>query len=239
MLLSIDAARRTDIQAVSADSDYDAVIIGSGISGAIIASELSKAGKRVLVLEAGSATDRTLRGYQEYVTNFYGAATKDNQSPYPVNLNAPMPRSPELRKLQPGETNASAYMVQSGPYVTDTTYTRVFGGTTMHWEAKTPRMLQEDFKAKSLFGQGVDWPLNYTDIEADYQIAEREIGVSADVDDQTYLDVTFPKDYVFPMQGLPLSYLDQMVAKGINGTDVKLYGETYPIKVRPYPQGRN
>ncbi|WP_341486579.1 GMC family oxidoreductase [Pararhizobium sp. A13] len=239
MLFPIDSARRTDIGAVAADSDYDAIVVGSGISGAIVAHELSKAGKRVLVLEAGSGTDRTLSGYDEYVTNFYAAASKDNQSPYPVNLNAPMPRSPELRKLQPGETDASTYMVQSGPYVTDTTYTRVFGGTTMHWEAKTPRMLQEDFKAQSLFGQGVDWPLDYDDIEADYQVAEREIGVSADVADQSYLDVTFPKDYVFPMRGLPLSYLDQMVAKGIDGTDVELYGHTYPIKVRPYPQGRN
>ncbi|SEP29644.1 Choline dehydrogenase [Rhizobium tibeticum] len=239
MLFPIESARRTDLKAVSEDSIYDAVIVGSGISGAIIANELSKAGKRVLVLEAGSGINRSLRGYEEYVTNFYSAAIKDNQSPYPVNLNAPMPRSPKLRRLQPGETDASTYIVQSGPYVTDTVYTRVFGGTTMHWEAKTPRMLQEDFKAKSLFGQGVDWPLEYSDIEADYQVAEREIGVSADVEDQTYLDVTFAKDYVFPMRGLPLSYLDRTVAKGIDGTDVNLYGQTYPIKVRPYPQGRN
>jgi choline dehydrogenase-like flavoprotein len=215
------------------------VIVGTGISGAIIANELSKAGKRVLILEAGSGTDRTLTGYEAYITNFYGAASKDNQSPYPVNPNSSMPRSTDVRKLQPGETDASAYMVQSGPFVTDTTYTRVFGGTTMHWEAKTPRMLPEDFKARTLFGQGVDWPLDYADIEADYQVAEREIGVSANVEEQDYLGVTFPKDYVFPMKGLPLSYLDKMVAKGIEGTEVELYGQKYPINVRPFPQGRN
>ncbi|MBB5574789.1 GMC oxidoreductase [Rhizobium paranaense] len=239
MLFAIDSARRTDIGAVAADGNYDAVIVGTGISGAIIANELSKAGKRVLVLEAASGTNRSLDGYNALVTNFYKAASKDNQSPYPVNPNVPMPRSPELRKLQPGETNASTYMVQSGPYVTDTTYTRIFGGTTMHWEAKTPRLLQEDFKSNALYGQGLDWPLDYRDIEADYQTAEREIGVSADVEDQSYLDITFPQGYVYPMRGLPLSYLDQMVAKGIDGTSVELYGQNYPVKVRPYPQGRN
>ncbi|WFU12038.1 GMC family oxidoreductase (plasmid) [Rhizobium sp. CB3090] len=239
MLFAIDSARRTDIGAVASDRNYDAVIVGTGISGAIIANELCRAGKRVLVLEAGSGTNRSLDGYDALVTNFYKAASKDNQSPYPVNPNVPMPRSPELRKLQPGETNALTYMVQSGPYVTDTTYTRIFGGTTMHWEAKTPRLLQEDFKSNALYGQGLDWPLDYRDIEADYQTAEREIGVSADVEDQSYLDITFPQGYVYPMRGLPLSYLDQMVAKGIDGTTVELYGETYPVKVRPYPQGRN
>lgn len=239
MLFPIDSARRTDIEAVSADDQYDAVIVGTGISGAIIANELSRAGKRVLVLEAGTGTDRTLSGYEKYLANFYGASSKDNQSPYPVNPNASMPRSPLLRKLQPGETDASTYMVQSGPYVTDTTFTRVFGGTTMHWEAKTPRMLPEDFKTRSLFGQGLDWPLGYDDLEGDYQVAEREIGVSANVEDQTYLGLQFPKDYVYPMKGLPLSYLDKQVAQGIDGTKVELYGEQYPIKVRPFPQGRN
>src|SRR6218665_773995 len=131
--------------------------------------------------------------------NFYGAAIKDNQAPYPVNRNADMPRGPDLRKLQPGETDASSYIVQAGPYVTDTVFTRVFGGTTMHWEAKTPRMLPSDFQTRSMYDQGVDWPVSYAEIEPDYEQAEREIGVSADVEDQTYLDVNFAKDYVYPM----------------------------------------
>ena len=234
-----NVAQPVDAAKAAADTGYDAVIVGSGISGAIIARELSKAGKRVLIVEAGPGTDRTAAGYDQYMLNFYGAASKDNQSPYPFNPNARMPRGSELRKLQPGETDAASYIVQSGPYVTDTVFTRVFGGTTMHWEGKTPRMLPEDFRARALFGQGVDWPLDYEDLKADYELAEHEIGVSADVEDQTYLDLAFPEGYVYPMKGLPLSYLDQVVSKGIDGTEVELYGETYPLKVRPFPQGRN
>jgi choline dehydrogenase-like flavoprotein len=240
MLFRIDAALLADGRAAAAASDvYDAVIVGTGIAGAIIANELTRDGKRVLVLEAGTGTDRSISGYESYLTNFYAASSKDNQSPFPENPNARMPRSTELRKLQPGETDPTPYVVQSGPYVTDTNYTRVFGGTTMHWEAKTPRMLPDDFKVRSLFGQGLDWPLSYEDIEPDYRVAEREIGVSADVEAQTYLGLRFPEGYVYPMKGLPLSYLDQMVGKGLDGTEVDLHGQQYSIRILPYPQGRN
>jgi len=226
-------------QALAEDQGYDAIVIGSGISGAIIASELACQNKRVLVVEACPDTNKTFDGYTSFLTHFFNAAAKDNQSPFPIFANAPMPRGSELRKLARGQTNGGSYIVQSGPYVTDTVYSRVFGGTTMHWEAKTPRMLPEDFKTRTLFGHGVDWPLDYHDLEPDYERAEREMGVSANVDEQRYLDVTFRNGYVFPMRGLPLSYLDQMVDKGIAGTTVKLYGKHYPVGVRPFPQARN
>ncbi len=41
------------------------------------------------------------------------------------------------------------------------------------------------------------------------------------------------------MHGLPLSYLDEQVDKGIRGTNVELYGESFALKVRPFPQARN
>lgn len=239
MLFPSESALRVDPQAVAGSRDYDIVIVGSGISGAIIAKQAAEAGKRVLVLEAGTGASRSLVGYDDLLTTFYSAAAKDNQSPFPVNANAAMPRSPQLRKLQAGETDSSTYIVQSGPYVSDTTYTRIFGGTTMHWEAKTPRMLRSDFKSRTNYGQGLDWPLSFEEVEEDYRLAEQEIGVSANVEDQSYLGQTFPDGYVFPMRGLPLSYLDQQVNNGIDGTSVDLYGRIYPLKVRPYPQGRN
>jgi choline dehydrogenase-like flavoprotein len=238
MIFPRGAARRTDHEAAS-KVVYDAVVVGAGISGAIIANELSRSGKRVLVLEAGSGEDITLSGYEEYLRRFYGTVSKDNQAPYPPNPNAPMPRSTDLSKIPPGETDSSAYLVQKGPFATDTTYTRVFGGTTMHWEGKTPRMLPEDFETATRFGHGLDWPIDYDELGPYYAQAEHEIGVSADVEDQAYLGVTFDPDYVFPMKGLPLSYLDQTVARDVDGMRVDLYGEPYALKVRAFPQGRN
>jgi choline dehydrogenase-like flavoprotein len=233
-----DAASRTD-HAAAADVLYDVVIVGAGISGAIIAARLSEAGKRVLILEAGPADDLTLRGYESYLDRFYSATSKDNQSPYPASLNAPMPRGTDARRIFPGSPDASAYLVQSGPFASDTTYTRVLGGTTMHWEAKTPRMLPDDFRMRTLYGEGADWPLTYDDLAPYYNEAEREIGVSADVEDQAYLGISFDEDYVYPMKGLPLSYLDRMVAKDVDGMLIALDGEQTRLRVRPFPQGRN
>ncbi len=239
MRLSLENARRTDLSALEMDQTYDAVIIGSGVSGAIIALELCQAGKRVLIVEAAPETGKGFDGYQSLLTHFYGQVSKDNQSPFPTNPNAPMPRGSELRKLAPGETNSQSYIVQSGPYVTDTVYTRVFGGTTVHWEAKTPRMLQEDFQTRTLYGHGLDWPLSYAEIEPDYQKAEREFGVAGELTDYGSLNVPFAPGYVLPMHGLPLSYLDQQVAQGVNGAREELWGEGFELTVRPYPQARN
>ncbi|MGO9961668.1 MAG: GMC family oxidoreductase [Solirubrobacteraceae bacterium] len=238
MIFPRGAAQRTDHKSAS-QTLYDAVIVGSGISGAIIANELSAAGKRVLILEAGAGGDMTIRGYEDYLSRFYATPFKDNQSPYPVNDDAPMPRGTDVRPIPPGQTDASTYVVQTGPFATDTVYTRVLGGTTMHWEAKTLRMLPQDFAMRTRFGQGQDWPLSYDDVAPYYARAEREIGVSADVGDQAYLGITFEPGYVFPMRGLPLSYLDQTVARDLDGTEVQLDGERYSLKVRSFPQGRN
>src|SRR5436305_8781549 len=115
-----------------------------------------------------------------------------------------MPRGTDAHRISAGAPDSSAYVVQSGPFATDTTYTRVLGGTTMHWEAKTPRMLPDDFRMRTLYGEGVDWPLSYDDLAPYYNEAEREVGVSADVEDQAYLGISFDERYVFPMKGMPL-----------------------------------
>jgi choline dehydrogenase-like flavoprotein len=230
--------RRTDHQQ-AAETVYDAVIVGSGISGAIIANELSAAGHRVLILEAAVGDDITLRGYEGYLSDFYSAVSKDNQAPYPANLNAQMPRSTDVRQLVPGAVDASSYLVQNGPFASDTTYTRVLGGTTVHWEAKILRMLPEDFQIRTRYGQGQDWPVTYEQLAPYYVQAEREIGVSGEVEDQAYLGISFDDGYVLPMHAMPLSYLDRMVAKDVDGTEVALDGERYSLKVRSFPQGRN
>lgn len=238
MIFPQGATQQTDHRKAS-ETVYDAVVVGSGTSGSIIANELSRAGNTVLILEAGPSGDRSLEGYEAFLTRFYAAAVKDNQSPYPPNLNAPMPRSADAVRIWPGQPDFSTYLVRNGPVATDTTYTRVLGGTTLHWEAKTPRMTPADFRLRSAFGVGLDWPLTYEDISPFYNQAERELGVSGDVATQNFCGITFEPGYVYPMRALPLSYLDTMVAKGIDGTTVELAGEQHELRVRPYPQARN
>ncbi len=206
---------------------YDVVIVGAGVAGAIVAKELSQQGKTVLILEAGKTKDLTLAGFQSYVDTFYGAVDKHPNSPFPKNPNA----------LSPTELND--YFVEKGPMKLMGSYTRVPGGTTMHWEGKTPRMLPEDFQLKTLYGQGLDWPISYEDLMPYYRKAEYELGVCGDVDEQKTLGVPFEEDYVFPMEKLPPSYLDQKVIEKVDGTPVQLYGETYTLGFTTFPQARN
>lgn len=60
-----------------------------------------------------------------------------------------------------GQPDARSYLVQIGPVALDSSYSRVVGGTTMHWEGKTLRMLPEDFEMQTRHGVGCDWPVSY------------------------------------------------------------------------------
>lgn len=232
------AATRTSA-AEAAQEKWDAVIVGGGMAGSIVAERLGQAGYRVLILEAGPGKDLDLAEYESYLSRFYDAVVKDNQSPYPFNPNARMPRSTDTMPVNPDTPRDDFYLVQEGKYCSDTTFTRVLGGTSMHWEGKALRMLPEDFDLHTKYGQGLNWPLGYDDLEPYYRQAEAELGVAAEVEDQAYLGMHFPKGYVFPMHRMPLSYLDQTVARGVDGMRVNLADDDYTLRVRSFPQARN
>jgi len=196
-------------------------------------------GLKVLVIEAGPGEDVTIGEYAKSVERFYSAVSKDNNAPYAHSRNAPMPRDYDAVKLHDGKPNDRGYLVQNGPFEIDSTYSRVLGGTTRHWEAKALRMLPDDFKMRSRFGQGRDWPVSYDDLAPDYARAERELGVSGNVEDQDYGGLTFEDGYVFPMKRMPPSYLDQTMAKSLDGFEIDVGDESFALKVRSTPQARN
>lgn len=61
-----------------------------------------------------------------------------------------------------------------------------FGGSSKAWWACTPRMMPNDFKLKSTYGVGVDWPLTYEELEPYYTEAERVMAVSGPDDNSPY-----------------------------------------------------
>lgn len=143
----------------------DFVIIGSGIIGSIAAKKLVQAGASVLILEAGPRVSR-----DEIVARFRNSPRRsDWMSPYPSVPHAPHPI------YQPKD---SGYLVQAGPYPYPAEYIRMVGGTSWHWAAQAWRNVPNDFKIRSLYGVGVDWPFTYDDLEPYYQEAEEIMGVS-------------------------------------------------------------
>ena len=143
----------------------DFVVIGSGIIGSLTALKLVQAGASVLILEAGPRVAR-----DELVARFRNSPRRsDWMSPYPPAPWAPHP------VYQPKD---SGYLVQAGPYPYPAEYIRQVGGTTWHWAAQAWRNVPSDFKIRSLYGVGVDWPISYEDLEPFYQEAEEIMGVS-------------------------------------------------------------
>ena len=176
----------------------DVVVVGSGVAGALVAFQLAKAGAKVTILEAGPPVDR-----DEAVEVFRAATAKVPESPYPNTAWAPHPTVLEIGV--PG----TGYFIQDGPDPFGSTYERIVGGTTWHWLGTTPRLLPSDFRMKTLFGVGVDWPISYADLEPWYVKAEYAIGVAGD----SANDQGSPRIEGLPDAEVPTSYLDSVIDK--------------------------
>lgn len=218
---------------------YDVVIVGGGISGAIVAKRLTLSGKRCLIVEAGSGAGSSYKGYLSYLDTFYKATVKIPNAPYPVNPNAPEPLVTDTRRISEAKPDDAGYFVQKGPLPFSSSYTRYLGGTTLHWLGTSLRMLPEDFQLMSRYGVGRDWPIGYEDLEPWYRLAELELGVSADVAEQRYLGVDFPPGYVYPMHSLPKSWSDTRLADRVDGMTIEDGEERFHLKVRGTPASRN
>lgn len=210
---------------------YDAVIVGGGVCGAIIAKLLSHGGKRVLILEAGIKGAMKPETYRQYLQTLYteGGVRGMPNGPYPYNAAAPSPQIP----------NAAPYYVYDTPVHFMSDYLRMLGGTTLHWQGTSMRMVPNDFKIKTVYGKGRDWPITYDDLEPAYRRAEYELGVSANVEDQKIFGAWFPEGYVYPMHRLPPSRVDQFFDSKLRGHSIRMHGGSYPLKVISIPVARN
>lgn len=219
----------------------EVVIVGAGLAGSIVAYQLAMAGVEVLVLESGPEIPVNRA---QYLERFYTTTLKTPESPYPPVTSLDPPRDPAgqnapratIADLILGWDNPKvSYLVQKGPMPFTSTYERVGGGTTWHWVGTSLRMVPNDFRLKSLYNVGVDWPIGYDDLQSAYCRAEAEIGVSANVADQAYLGITFPEGYAFPMHSIPLSLVDGSFVTAVTGQTF----DGLPLVVSPTPAGRN
>ena len=173
--------------------EADVVIVGAGIAGTLVGYRLASAGRDVLILEAGPWVDRAeaLRAYRSN-------PIKTPDAPYPSQPYAPRPTVLDLR---------DGYYVQDGPATFGSTYERRVGGTTWHWQGTAMRFVPNDFRLRTLYGVGHDWPIDYDELEPWYVEAEREIGVAGDPED----DLDSPRSAPYPLPPIPASYVDRRI----------------------------
>jgi len=212
--------------------DVDVVVVGGGVNGALLAKTLTRGGLTVLVLEAGPDTAWAFEGYEQHLQTFLAADPKSVGSPWPPAVGAPAPDTTDVR-------SGEGYFVQKGPDPYGSSYSRTLGGSTLHWLGVCLRMLPEDFELHTRYGVGRDWPIGYADLEPYYRDAEFELGVAADVAEQTHLGISFADGYEYPMHRLPPSWSDQVLAAAVDGMQVGLEGTQCTLRVRSYPAARN
>jgi glucose dehydrogenase len=203
--------------------DYDAIIIGSGVAGAICAAGLAGVGRKVLVLEAAE-NGLGVSQRDQYRRVWDPAPGKSWNTPYLKNKGIKNYPSPG-----PSTPDKNQYFDQPSATTTHTTfkgyYQRVAGGSTWAWRGNTPRMMPNDFRVKSeYFPNGVfpdganvaDWPLSYDDLKPWYLKAEEELGVSGNADEWERIT---PRDgKLYPMRGQPKSYGDQLLIRTMGGS---------------------
>jgi quinoprotein glucose dehydrogenase len=177
----------------------DICIIGSGITAALLAEKLSeeRPAVRIVVVEAGDDVT-PLKDRQRLRRRFidYG------ENPWPGD---------HVEAL-------SAEHIQSR--------SMCVGGLAMHWGGVTPRFTPEDFKVKSLYGVGDDWPISFEDLDPFYQEAEERMGVAGAQGPAEYDPRTKP----YPQPPLPLSYNLQLL---------KPWGEKLGIPFWAQPSAKN
>jgi choline dehydrogenase-like flavoprotein len=156
---------------------YDAIVIGSGMSGGWAAKELTEKGMETLVLEAGRSIVPE-RDYVEHVptwdVKFRGLGDRKTEL-----------RDQPIQRFAADEWSAKFFVNDhENPYTTDPDKPflyfrgRHLGGRSIMWGRQTYRWSDLDFEANLKDGIGTDWPIRYRDIESWYDYVEEFIGVT-------------------------------------------------------------
>lgn len=200
---------------------YDVVVVGAGVAGALIAYRLACGKRSVALVESGPELPSRLELVRRY-------ALTTNRGP-----GAPYRWTKNQAALSP-ETDGNYYVFSDGRATFKSTYERVVGGSTWHWLGNVPRFVPSDFRLRSIYGVGRDWPIGYDDLEPWYCDAERELGVSGNHDEWDGL-LGAKRSAPFPMQEVWPSYGDLVVKKAAEGLVV----DGIPVRISTTPQARN
>ena len=169
-------------------TDFDAIVVGSGMTGGWAAKELTELGLRTLVLEAG----RPIMPERDYV---------EHKPPWEMPFRGLGDRR-AVAARQPEQSHSVSFDEWSHVFWTDDAdnpystppdrpfhwfRARQVGGKSIIWGRQVYRWSDLDFEANLRDGVAVDWPIRYADLAPWYDHVERFIGVSGQVEGLAHL----------------------------------------------------
>ena len=161
--------------------DFDAIVVGSGISGGWAAKELTEKGLKVLVLERGKPLEAGSGYLGEHAPNwkfpFQGKKPRElYATDYPVQSKVEHSFNEGTRQFWNNDRENPYAMDEGKPFM----WARadVVGGRSLIWGRQTYRWSEQDFKANATDGHGIPWPVGYGDIAPWYSYVEKFVGIN-------------------------------------------------------------
>ncbi|QGW27421.1 GMC oxidoreductase [Phnomibacter ginsenosidimutans] len=164
-----------------AENVFDAIVVGSGISGGWAAKELAESGLRVLLLERGRSF--------EHLTDYKNANTEPWDWPHRGR--------PTLKLIAEYPVLSRDYLMDENimdywPDEQDCPYTEIkrfdwyrsyqMGGRSIMWGRQSYRLSDIDFEANVKDGIAIDWPVRYKDIQPWYDYVEKFAGINGSIE---------------------------------------------------------
>ncbi len=165
----------------TAQNHYDAIVVGSGISGGWAAKELTEKGLKVLLLERGRNIEH-IKGYTNAMKEAWDYPHRDRpttqmKQDYPV-LKRDYPLNESTFGMWANEKDS--------PYTEKKRFDWYrgyhMGGRSLLWGRQSYRLNEADFEANAKEGVAVDWPIRYADLAPWYDYVERFAGISGNRD---------------------------------------------------------
>ena len=194
-------------------SQFDVIVVGSGMSGGIAAKEFAERGFKVLVLDRGAM--RAPGQYPGENLEPWDMEHRDRVNPQLAESDYPVQSQCYAFRES---TRNNFINDRETPYQTaeGTTFNWIrgeqVGGKSHMWARQSYRWSEMDFAANKADGHGLDWPIRYEDVRPWYEQIERFVGISGSTENLPQL----PDSIFQPAMGL--TCVEQAVKEGIEST---------------------
>jgi choline dehydrogenase-like flavoprotein len=217
---------------------YDAIVIGSGISGGWAAKELTEKKLNTLVLERG----RDVKHLRDYPTAMKEPWEFEHRGQMPLEVQK---ANPIASKCYIFKEDAAHFVVKDAehPYIQEKPFDWIrgyqTGGKSLLWARQTQRWSQFDFEGPKRDGFAVEWPISYDDIAPWYSHVERFAGISGNKDGLPQL----PDGEFLPPHEMTCveKYFKEQMAKAYKDRPVIIARCAHITKAQPihHQQGRS